>query len=160
MQVPKPPPRNVVRIKILTMGNAGCGKSCLVKRYCEEKFVSKYISTIGVDFGVKGVSVDGLDVKVNFWDLAGAQEYFEVRNEFYRDCQGAVLVYDVGSRKSFDDLDAWVKEAAKFGAKDAVVAVAGNKTDTKKREVKQKEGQAWATARGFMCASDLCTPLH
>jgi DnaJ homolog subfamily C member 27 len=81
--VPKPPKRNVIRIKIISMGDAGCGKSCLIKRYCEEKvsfvlkqrerflttfwktqFVSKYISTIGVDFGVKSVMVDNLQVIV------------------------------------------------------------------------------------------------
>eukprot|EP00294_Goniomonas_avonlea_P014252 CAMPEP_0114556464 /NCGR_PEP_ID=MMETSP0114-20121206/9305_1 /TAXON_ID=31324 /ORGANISM="Goniomonas sp, Strain m" /LENGTH=169 /DNA_ID=CAMNT_0001741675 /DNA_START=154 /DNA_END=663 /DNA_ORIENTATION=- len=132
------------------MGDAGVGKSCLIKRYCEEKFVSKYISTIGVDFGVKGVMVDGIEVKVNFWDLAGPAEYFEVRNEFYRDSQGAILVYDVGNKKSFDALENWVKEANKFGGGNAIVAVAGNKLDTKKREVKQKEGQAWAAAKGFL----------
>eukprot|EP00961_Rhodomonas_salina_P190645 2572429-Rhodomonas_salina.1 len=59
VSVPKPPKRNVIRIKIISMGNAGCGKSCLIKRYCEEK---KYISTIGVDFGVKSVVVDGQQV--------------------------------------------------------------------------------------------------
>jgi GTPase SAR1 family protein len=81
--VPKPPKRNVIRIKVISMGEAGCGKSCLIKRYCEEKvpflevhnkqaqlklllhllqFVPKYISTIGVDFGVKSVMVDNQQV--------------------------------------------------------------------------------------------------
>jgi len=57
---------------------AGVGKSCLIKRYCEEKFVQKYISTIGVDYGVKCVHLGTSDVRVNLWDLAGGDEYFEV----------------------------------------------------------------------------------
>lgn len=69
------------------MGERGCGKSCLIKRYCEDKFVSKYIGTIGVDYGVKPLSLGEFDVKVNLWDMAGAPEYLEVRNEFYKDAQ-------------------------------------------------------------------------
>ena len=73
------------RIKVLSMGSGGCGKSCLIKRFCEERFVSKYIATIGVDYGVKPIKLDGMDVRVNFWDLSGHQEFFEIRNEFYKD---------------------------------------------------------------------------
>ena len=65
------------RIKVLSMGSAGTGKSCLIKRYCEERFVSKYIATIGVDYGVKPVKVDQQDIRVNFWDLSGHKEFFE-----------------------------------------------------------------------------------
>ena len=149
--VPKPPKREVVRIKVISMGEAGCGKSCLIKRYCEEKFVQKYISTIGVDFGVKSVVVDNHQIKVNFWDLAGADEYFEVRNEFYRDAQGAMLVFDVADRASFEKLDTWLDEAYKHGAtRDMHVVVCGNKTDSKNREVKNKEAQGWASKHGFM----------
>mmetsp|Transcript_34838 Transcript_34838/g.68334 ORF Transcript_34838/g.68334 Transcript_34838/m.68334 type:complete len:200 (-) Transcript_34838:103-702(-) len=150
ISAPKPPKRNVVRIKIISMGPAGSGKSCLIKRYCEEKFVPKYISTIGVDFGVKTVVVDNQQVKVNFWDLAGGQEYFEVRNEFYRDAQGAILAFDVGSRSQFEQMDAWAQESAKFGARDMCVVVCANKTDAKVREVKPKEAQQWAAKNGYL----------
>jgi hypothetical protein len=59
------------RIKLLSIGSGGTGKSCLIKRYCEDRFVSKYIATIGIDYGVKPVSIDGSEVRVNFWDLSG-----------------------------------------------------------------------------------------
>jgi DnaJ family protein C protein 27 len=58
-------PAQVNRIKVVTVGSGGVGKSCLVKRFCEERFVSKYIATIGVDYGVKPVEVDGSTVRVN-----------------------------------------------------------------------------------------------
>ena len=57
------------------MGAAGTGKSCLVKRYCEERFISKYIATIGVDYGVKPVQISGRQIRVNFWDLSGSFIY-------------------------------------------------------------------------------------
>ena len=62
--------------------STGCGASRLLQ------FVQRYISTIGVDFGVKPVTVSGREVKVNFWDLSGHPDFFEVRNEFYKDAQG------------------------------------------------------------------------
>jgi GTPase SAR1 family protein len=55
--------------------------------------------------------------KVNFWDLAGAPEFFDVRNEFYKDTQGAILVFDVTKKQTFDALGAWVKELTKFAGK-------------------------------------------
>jgi len=145
----KPTVRDFLRIKVLSMGEGSTGKSCLIKRYCEQRFVSKYIATIGVDFGVRSVNIGGVEVKVNFWDLSGHPEFFDVRNEFYRDAQGALLVYDVSSRRSFEALDGWLKEAAKYGAKDIKVVVCANKVDSKKRAVSQKDGQAWAAAKGF-----------
>eukprot|EP00658_Telonema_sp_P-2_P027958 TRINITY_DN2150_c0_g1_i2.p1 TRINITY_DN2150_c0_g1~~TRINITY_DN2150_c0_g1_i2.p1 ORF type:complete len:193 (+),score=33.50 TRINITY_DN2150_c0_g1_i2:206-784(+) len=149
--VPKIPVRDLVRIKVISMGEGGVGKSCIIKRYCEEQFVSRYISTIGVDYGVKSVDVEGVEAKVNFWDLSGHPEFFEVRNEFYKDSQGAILVYDVGSRKSFDALDSWVKELKKFGGKNKIaVTLIGNKADSNKRVISEEEGRDWASKRGFM----------
>ena len=102
-----------------------------------------------MDFGVRSVNIDNIEVKVNFWDLSGHPEFFEVRNGFYKDAQGAILVYDVGSKRSFESLDTWLKESAKFGAKALKVVVLANKVDGKKRVVSLKDGQAWAAARGY-----------
>lgn len=132
----------------MSLGPAGSGKSCLVKRFCEGRFVSKYISTIGVDYGVKPYTVDGTALKVNFWDLSGHAEFYDVRNEFYKDTQGVLLVYDVTDPNSFDELDAWINEARKFGVKAAPVAVCANKVD-KSRVVSEHEGRAWAETQGL-----------
>jgi hypothetical protein len=76
------------RVKIISMGDERVGKSCLIKRFCEEKFVDKYVPTIGIDFGGKPVAVAGCgQVRVNFWDMAGGSEYYAVRSEFYADAQ-------------------------------------------------------------------------
>ncbi|KDO22856.1 hypothetical protein SPRG_11993, partial [Saprolegnia parasitica CBS 223.65] len=138
----------VLRIKVISMGDGGVGKSCVIKRYCEEKFVAKYISTIGIDYGVKPVRIGGAEVRVNFWDLSGQPEFLEVRNEFYKDTQGGILLFDVSSRRSFEGLDAWLKEAAKFGGGKFPCVVCGNKID-KIRVVSEDEGMAWARARGY-----------
>ena len=139
---------SVTRLKIISMGESGVGKSCVIKRFCEEKFVGKYISTIGIDYGVKPVQVHGAEVRVNFWDLSGLPEFLEVRNEFYKDTQGGILMFDVGSRKSFDALDGWLREAAKFGAGKFPCILCGNKVD-RPRAVPEEEAKAFARAKGF-----------
>ena len=138
------------RIKILSLGSMATGKSCLIKRFCEERFVQKYIPTIGVDYGVKPTVVDSTDVRVNFWDLSGNPEYFEIRNEFYKDSQGCLLVYDVSSRETFEDIDNWLAEASKFGAnpREMPIALCANKID-KKRIVTEDEGRQYAQSRGI-----------
>ena len=89
------------------------------------------------------------DVTVNFWDLSGHPEFFEVRNEFYKDTQGALLVFDVSSKSSFEALDSWISEAQKFGLKEkAVVYVVANKTDMK-RVVSERDGRSWADKHRF-----------
>mmetsp|Transcript_7563 Transcript_7563/g.18096 ORF Transcript_7563/g.18096 Transcript_7563/m.18096 type:complete len:196 (-) Transcript_7563:314-901(-) len=138
----------VTRVKIMSMGPAGAGKSCLIKRFCEQRFVSKYISTIGVDYGVKPHTVDGNTLKMNFWDLSGQPEFFDVRNEFYKDAQGCVLVFDVTDQSSFDALDGWVQEAKKYGLKSAPVVVCANKVDLK-RAITEREGREWAESYGY-----------
>ncbi len=146
------------RLKIISMGADQVGKSCLIKRYCEERFIPKYIGTIGIDYGVKKVAVAAHgDVRVNFWDLAGAPEFLDIRNEFYRDAQGALLVYDVTNARSFAALDGWLAEAQKNGApRDMVIVVCANKTDLAtaaaaagQRKVSEAEGRKWASGRGF-----------
>jgi DnaJ family protein C protein 27 len=131
------------------MGSEGVGKSCLIKRYCEERFVPKYLTTIGIDYGVKPVVVNGCDVRVNFWDMSGSPDFLEVRNEFYRDAQGAILVFDVTNSRSFAQLEHWHAEAVAHGAKDLCVAVCANKCDQAKRIVTEAEAQRWAKAKGF-----------
>ncbi len=140
------------RIKIISMGSGASGKSCIIKRYCEDRFVSKYIATIGVDYGVKPVQLEGGDVRVNFWDLSGHPEFFEIRNEFYKDAQGCMLVYDVCSKESFDECDAWLAEAAKYGAnpREVTITLCANKVDkVKNRIISEDEGRQFAASRGL-----------
>jgi len=154
--------KKVVRMKILSMGHLGSGKTCIIKRFCENRFVSKYIPTVGVDYGVKRLQLPiqksnvqqklPLDVRVNFWDLSGDPNFLEVRNEFYKDCQGAFLVYDVTDKQSFTCLDEWLAEMRNHGCPllDVSIALCANKTDRFHcRQVSEKEGIAFASANGM-----------
>uniref|UniRef100_H2Z026 J domain-containing protein n=1 Tax=Ciona savignyi TaxID=51511 RepID=H2Z026_CIOSA len=143
-----------LRVKIISMGNAEVGKSCIIKRYCERRFVSKYLPTIGIDYGVTKVSVKDKEVKVNIFDMAGHPYFFEVRNEFYRDAQAALLVFDVCDRNSYLALESWLtemkQEMGRINKLDNVIFfVCANKIDKGKRAVDTLEAQLWAEDKGF-----------
>ena len=71
-------------IKIISVGNSLSGKSCLIKRYCEGKFVQRYITTIGVDYGVKKMKIKDRVVSINFFDISGDEDYTDIRTKFYK----------------------------------------------------------------------------
>lgn len=140
------------RIKLVSCGGPGSGKTCLIKRFCEKRFVQKYSPTIGLDFGVTGVSVDGVKTKVSFYDLAGDPVYDEVRVEFYRDAQGLLLVFDVKNPASFKALEGWLLEIEnEIDLSLVCVAVCANKSDAAadERRVSEAEARHWAESRGF-----------
>jgi small GTP-binding protein len=78
-------------------------------------------------------------VKINFWDVAGEDEYYDIRNEFYKDTNGAFLVFDVSDKESFDNLKKWIKEFREFASDDICLVVVGNKID-KDRVVSKADG--------------------
>lgn len=146
----------VPRIRILSLGNPGVGKSCLIKRYCEKRFVNKYIPTVGIDYGSTNVDVDGRKISVHFFDTSGSPLFEEVRTEFYRDMQGILLTYDVTDRSSFIALDAWLAELRhNLGPADEwnlAVVVCGTRTDTGGtggRQVSETDGRSWADKHSF-----------
>ena len=109
--------------------------------------MSRHIPTIGCDYGLKTTNKtmddDGTpaDVKVDFFDLSGDSAYREVRNEFYSNVDGVLLVFDVTSRQSFESLDSWINELRKYGisTENTTLVLIGNKADKYSREVKEQE---------------------
>jgi DnaJ family protein C protein 27 len=143
-----------IRTKVISMGPSGCGKSCLIKRYCEGRFVTRYISTIGIDYGVKEVSLLGRPLKVNFFDLAGADDFADIRKQFYENTCGGVLVFDVTSTASFKELRSWIQEARSSGVTiqkggDVFFALCGNKIDLPGRQVSERDARQLADDHGM-----------
>ncbi|RKO95423.1 P-loop containing nucleoside triphosphate hydrolase protein [Caulochytrium protostelioides] len=145
------------RIKLITLGNPGAGKSALVKQFCEGAFSSEYVATIGIDYGVKTLSLTApvataasspTLVKVNFWDMAGDPVYQDVRNEFYRDTDGAIVVFDVCSKISFQAVDRWIAELRSYGDERVRLVLVGNKCESERRLISAEAASAKAEALG------------
>jgi len=146
-----------LRIRIVIAGAEGVGKSCIIKRYCEKRFVAKYLPTIGIDYGATRIFVDKREVSVHIFDTSGLQLFKEVRNEFYREAHGLLLVTDVSRRESFDSLGEWIKEIKLElgregrGLDNTVCFLAANKSDVApdRREVDELEAKLWSELHGF-----------
>ena len=126
--------------KILLVGDTGAGKSCLLMRYVDDTFTRNYISTIGVDFKVRGVDVDGKRVKLQIWDTSGQDRFRDITNTYYRGARGIILVYDVTNMDSWHHIDGWYNEAKKLAGDDTVFLLVGNKSDDVNRVVPYKTG--------------------
>ena len=158
--MPPPPSKHYWRIKLTTVGDSRVGKSCLIKRYCEKKFVPQYISTIGVDYGVRHVPASlrdksdskshRLPIKVNFFDLSGHESFASIRSQFYSDTSAILAVFDVTQRSSFEHLNQWINEAKSTGCQDCVVCVCANKTGELSASVTASEGRTWSLERGYL----------
>lgn len=137
--------------QLISVGDRRTGKSCIIKRYCEGRFVSKYITTIGVDYGVKKIKIGNHNVAINFFDLSGNPDYEEIRNSFFADSQVVLLTFDLENRQSFANLGKWENTMKSNGLdlKQAVVFLVGNKSDVNAREVEASEAIAYAKKRGF-----------
>ena len=135
--------------KVLLIGDSGTGKSCLLIRFAEDIFSDNYISTIGVDFKIKTIEIEGKTVKMQVWDTAGQERFRTITASYYRGSNGVIIVYDVTDRESFDHVNFWMKEVDRLASPDVCRLLVGNKTDlTDKRAVTTEEGQALATQYG------------
>lgn len=144
-------PNSLPAVKIISVGAQEVGKSCIIKRYCEGRFVKRYIPTIGVDYGVKVVDTKSGSVAVHFFDLSGNEDFKLIRQEFFANAQGVIVAFDVNDRESFKLLSGWENEMKSNGVDPVKIqgVVIGNKIDIKNREVQENEGNKWAKARGY-----------
>ncbi|XP_044740484.1 ras-related protein Rab-4B [Chrysoperla carnea] len=115
--------------KFLVIGNAGAGKSCLLHQFIENKFKEDSSHTIGVEFGSKIINVGGKSVKLQIWDTAGQERFRSVTKSYYRGAAGALLVYDITSRDSFNVVSTWLRDARLLASPGVVILLIGNKKD-------------------------------
>merc|ERR1712022_88503 len=132
-------------IKLLLIGDSGVGKSCLLCRYSEDIFNNKFITTIGIDFKIRTIELDGKKIKLQIWDTAGQERFRTITQAYYRGAMGILLVYDVTDEKSFQNIKQWMRNIDQHANTEVVKVLLGNKCDMKnKRAVTQEEGEAMA----------------
>ena len=139
-------------VKILLVGDSGVGKSSLLARFISDSF-DELSPTVGVDFKLKHVDVDGTRLKLTVWDTAGQERFRTLTSSYYRGAHGVVFVYDVTSRESFENArETWRKEVEMYGTiANSVKIVIGNKIDKEdERTVAREEGVAFAKEYGCL----------
>ena len=140
-------------LKIIVLGDSGVGKTNFIHRYANGYFTTTHTTTIGIDCKSKICTLPNSKkkVKVNLWDTAGQERYMSINKLFFQRVQGIILMYDITSRKSYEQLSKWVKIIKNETCKTPVILV-GNKYDQEeeKRIVRETEGSQFAKDNGFL----------
>ena len=96
--------------KILTLGESGVGKTCILRRFVENKFSKNHLATIGIDFKTKTIYLKGNEVKLKIWDTAGQERFRNITNQYYKGADGIVLVYDLTNRETMEKIKDWMNQ--------------------------------------------------
>ena len=135
--------------KYLIIGNSGVGKSCLLIRFTDDKYEEGYVTTIGVDFKIKTLIIEGKSVKLQIWDTAGQERFRNIVSSYYKGAQGIMMVYDITDLESFRYLDSWLKEIEKNASKNVYKILVGNKSDLENRKITFEKGKEFANLHGM-----------
>ena len=138
-EIPSPSQENLkedLKLKLVLLGDSGVGKTNLISRYIHNAFQQDTKATIGVEFFCKTFKVNNNKVvKIEIWDTAGQERYKSITSVYYKGAKGAFIVYDITSRKSFDNVDKWIEEIKEKTSKDIKLLVIGNKIDLNEQRV-------------------------
>jgi len=137
-------------IKLLVIGDSGVGKSSLLLRFDEDKFTPNFISTIGIDFRVRMLQMDGKTIKLQIWDTGGQERFKTITTAYYRGAMGIMLVYDVTDPQSFENIRNWMTSLEQNASEGVNKILIGNKCDmVDKRVISTARGQALADEYGI-----------
>jgi Ras-related protein Rab-1A len=139
-----------VLTKIIMIGDSGAGKSCVILRFADDEFTESYISTIGVDFKLRTMAMDGLTVKLQIWDNAGRERFRTITSSYLRGAHACVVIFDVTDAESFAHVSDWLSEIERYAQENVVRILVGNKSDLEsKRCVSSREANEFAVSRGM-----------
>uniref|UniRef100_A0A3B3RSP2 RAB2A, member RAS oncogene family n=1 Tax=Paramormyrops kingsleyae TaxID=1676925 RepID=A0A3B3RSP2_9TELE len=144
--------RGCTQVLIPEVGHGvGVGKSCLLLQFTDKRFQPVHDLTIGVEFGARMITIDGKQIKLQIWDTAGQESFRSITRSYYRGAAGALLVYDITRRDTFNHLTTWLEDARQHSNSNMVIMLIGNKSDLEsRREVKREEGEAFAREHGLI----------
>ncbi|XP_071938342.1 ras-related protein RABA5c-like [Coffea arabica] len=136
--------------KIVIIGDSAVGKSNLLSRYARNEFNPHSKATIGVEFQTQSIEIDGKEVKAQIWDTAGQERFRAVTSAYYRGAFGALLVYDITRKDTFESVRKWLDELNAHSDSTVAKMLVGNKCDLESmRQVSVEDGKSLAEAEGF-----------
>ncbi|CAM8988228.1 hypothetical protein QQ045_009379 [Rhodiola kirilowii] len=136
--------------KVVLIGDSAVGKSNLLSRFARNEFYPSSKSTIGVEFQTQKIDINGKEIKAQIWDTAGQERFKAITSAYYRGAVGALVVYDITRRPTFDNVGKWLNELHTHSDMNVITILVGNKSDLRDaREVSTAEGKTLAEAQGM-----------
>jgi len=120
------------QFKVVLLGEGCVGKTSLVLRYCQNTFNDHHLSTLQASYQDKKLNIGGQRAHLSIWDTAGQERFHALGPIYYRDSNGAILVYDITDEDSFVKVKNWVRELRKMLGDNIELCIAGNKIDLEK----------------------------
>ena len=132
-------------IKILLVGDTNVGKTCFRIRYVDGYFDQSYLTTVGMDYKLKTLKFDDKKIKLQIWNTVGQERFRSIQKNYYKGTHGFILIYDITSKKSLDDIRKFIDMINKEASDKAQKILVGNKVDKEEsREVTKEEGEKLA----------------
>lgn len=136
-------------IKLLLIGDSGVGKSCLLLRFCDDAWTPSFITTIGIDFKIRTIELDGKRIKLQIWDTAGQERFRTITTAYYRGAMGILLVFDLTDERSFNNVRTWHSNVEQHASEGVNKILIGNKCDwDDKRVVSEEQARELADELG------------
>ena len=133
--------------KVLLLGDSSVGKTCFLLRYCDKTFQDAHLSTIGLDYRLKSMTLKNKkNIKLQIWDTAGQDRFRAITKNYYKGANGIILIYDVTNLQTFENVKNWITQIREEANKNVVIFLAGNKADLpeESRAVQKEDGQKMA----------------
>ena len=128
-------------ISLITLGESSVGKTSLICRYVDNSFENSVISTVGLDFKLKHLTILGKKLTVKIWDTAGQERYNTIQYHLYKNINGILLTFDLTNTYSFEQLSKWYEQIQNQSQKNCIIVLIGNKNDLNE-EIKISEEKA------------------
>jgi small GTP-binding protein len=129
------------KVKIMIIGDAGVGKTSIIRKYVKNEFTENYLSTIGFDFQKKKLTIGKKVINLCIWDTAGQERYQVMGKSYYNSSEGFIIVYDITDPRSFQSITNWIEQIKESAPKEAKCVLFGNKSDLTNRAITEEEGK-------------------
>ena len=127
-----------INLKILILGDSSVGKTSLLLKYTDGYFPTVYVATIGVEYKLKKIKINNVDINLQIWDTAGQERFRSITQSFMKGADGILYVYDITQKKTFDDLKTWISQSEE-SAEGFKKIIVGNKIDLEDERAVTKE---------------------
>ncbi|KAN0040154.1 hypothetical protein ACTA71_012044 [Dictyostelium dimigraforme] len=121
--------------KILLLGDTSTGKSSTILRFDQNKFTDGYSPTLGVDFCIKTIELNGKKIKLQIWDTAGQERFRTITSSYYRGANGVMIFYDITNQESFNSVNKWLTDVKNMAGLNISKLIIGNKCDLEESRV-------------------------